>query len=163
MQEGGSSAEDIAAVTGHRRGLGRRSEAAAGHLARGLGEDVRRGEGQRDRRGCGRARRRDRRAEGRARAPGGEAKAEPQSAEAAAGASKKIKIKVDGQEQEVDESAVLEAGMRTLQKESAADKRLEEATKARDEAERLRKRVEETLAAGRTGRRPRRRRRPIRK
>lgn len=74
-----------------------------------------------------------------------EAKAEEER-KAAAGAPKKIKIKVDGQEQEVDESAVLEAGMRTLQKESAADKRLEEATKARDEAERLRKTVEDTIA-----------------
>lgn len=66
--------------------------------------------------------------------------------EAAAAAPKKIKGKVDGQDVEFDEQAVLEAGVRALQKESAADKRLEEATKARDEAERLRQSVEQTLA-----------------
>lgn len=59
--------------------------------------------------------------------------------------AKKVKIKVDGEEREVDEDAVLQAGIRALQKESAADKRLEEATKARDEAERLRKSIEETV------------------
>ena len=51
-----------------------------------------------------------------------------------------------GKEVEFDESAVLEAGLRALQKEGTADKRLEEATKAREEAERLRVSVEATLA-----------------
>lgn len=63
----------------------------------------------------------------------------------AAEAAKKYKGKVDGQEVEFEEKAVIEAGLRALQKESAADKRLEEATRAREEAERLRKEVE-TLA-----------------
>lgn len=63
-----------------------------------------------------------------------------------AAAKPKHKIKVDGEEREVDQDAVIEAGIRALQKESAADKRLEEATKARDEAERLRVAVEQTLA-----------------
>lgn len=57
-------------------------------------------------------------------------------------APKKYKGKVDGQEVEFDETAVVEAGLRALQKESAADKRLEEATKAKDEAIRLREAVE---------------------
>lgn len=64
---------------------------------------------------------------------------------AAAPEPKKLKGKVDGKEVEFDESAVLEAGLRALQKESTADKRLEEATRARDEAEKLRLRVEQTL------------------
>lgn len=59
--------------------------------------------------------------------------------------AKRYKGKVDGQEVEFEEQAVIEAGLRALQKESAADKRLEEATKAREEAERLRQRVEQTL------------------
>lgn len=67
-------------------------------------------------------------------------------AAAAAVAKPKVKIKVDGVEQEVDQDAVLAAGVRAMQKESAADKRLEEATKARDEAEKLRQSVEATIA-----------------
>lgn len=70
---------------------------------------------------------------------------EKEAADAAA-AKPKVKIKVDGVEQEVDQDAVLAAGVRAMQKESAADKRLEEATKARDEAERLRLSVEATIA-----------------
>ena len=41
---------------------------------------------------------------------------------------KTVKIKVDGQEREVPESEIMEHGRRALQKESAADKRLQEAT-----------------------------------
>lgn len=63
---------------------------------------------------------------------------ERKAAEAAAAAApKKIKLKVDGKEVEVDEAKVLEAGVRTLQKETAADKRLEEASKVGAEANRL--------------------------
>ena len=56
------------------------------------------------------------------------------------------KLKIDGQEQEVEVSKILEAGRRALQKDMAADKRLEEATRAREEAERLRLKMEQTLA-----------------
>ncbi len=48
--------------------------------------------------------------------------------------SKKVKIKVDGQEVEVEESALVAAGIRTMQKETAADKRLEDATRLFKEA-----------------------------
>lgn len=47
----------------------------------------------------------------------------------------KVKIKVDGQELEVDEEAVREAGIKALQKQSAADKRLEESARLKKEAE----------------------------
>lgn len=56
---------------------------------------------------------------------------------AEAPAEKTIKIKVDGKEQEVPESKVIEFGIKTLQKETAADARLVEANKAREEANRL--------------------------
>ena len=46
-----------------------------------------------------------------------------------------VTVKVDGVEQQVPLSKVQEAGIRTLQKESAADKRLEEAARLRAEAE----------------------------
>jgi hypothetical protein len=47
----------------------------------------------------------------------------------------KVKIKVDGQELEVDEEAVREAGIKALQKQSAADKRLEESARLKKDAE----------------------------
>ena len=58
-------------------------------------------------------------------------------AETPAPAEKTIKIKVDGKEQEVPESKVIEFGIKTLQKETAADARLVEANRAREEANRL--------------------------
>ena len=45
-----------------------------------------------------------------------------------------VKIKVDGEEKEVPKDKILDAGIRALQKESAADKRLEEATRLLREA-----------------------------
>ena len=67
-----------------------------------------------------------------------DAEAAESAAATQASAGKKVKIKVDGVEQEVDEAAVLQAGVQTLQKERAADKRLEDAAAAKAEAERLR-------------------------
>lgn len=52
----------------------------------------------------------------------------------AAAAGGKTKIKVDGQEVEVDEAQIRDAGIRALQKETAADKRLEEASRLFREA-----------------------------
>ena len=52
-------------------------------------------------------------------------------------APKMVAIIVDGQQLEVEESRILEAGKRTLQKESAADKRLQEATRQHQEAQAL--------------------------
>lgn len=46
-----------------------------------------------------------------------------------------VKIKVDGEEREVPKDKVFDAGIRAMQKESAADKRLEEATRLLKEAE----------------------------
>jgi hypothetical protein len=45
-----------------------------------------------------------------------------------------VKIKVDGEEKEVPKDKIYEAGIRTMQKESSADKRLEEATRLLREA-----------------------------
>lgn len=64
--------------------------------------------------------------------------ATPAADEAIAAAStdeELITIKVDGQEQHVPKSKIEEAGIRTLQKESAADKRLQRATEILREAE----------------------------
>lgn len=78
------------------------------------------------------------------------------AAAAAPGAApaKKIKIKVDGVEQEVDEAAVLEAGRRALQKETAADKRLEEATRVGAEAKRLHEQALELIKTAARGGEP---------
>ena len=72
----------------------------------------------------------------------GEAKTEveagteaPPSGEETLPPKAKVKIKVDGQELEVDEEAVREAGIKALQKQSAADKRLEESARLKKEAE----------------------------
>lgn len=46
----------------------------------------------------------------------------------AAPEKRKVKIKIEGEESEVDEDKIIEAGIRTFQKESLADKRLQEAT-----------------------------------
>jgi hypothetical protein len=46
-----------------------------------------------------------------------------------------VRIKVDGEEREVPKDKVYDAGIRAMQKESAADKRLEEATRLLKEAE----------------------------
>lgn len=47
---------------------------------------------------------------------------------------KKRTLKVDGEDVEVDENKIIDAGIRALQKESTADKRLEEATQLLKEA-----------------------------
>jgi hypothetical protein len=79
-------------------------------------------------------------AEAKAEAPAEEAPAPAEAetpAEPEKPAEKTFKIKVDGKEQEVPESKVIEFGIKTLQKETAADARLVEANKAREEANRL--------------------------
>lgn len=53
------------------------------------------------------------------------------------GVEKMVKIKVEGVEKEVPESSIIDAGVRALQKESAADQRLEEATRLFREAQAL--------------------------
>lgn len=55
-------------------------------------------------------------------------------------------IVVDGQEQQVPQSKILDAGKRTLQKESAADSRLEEATRLLREAKEQKERLSEDAA-----------------
>jgi hypothetical protein len=50
----------------------------------------------------------------------------------------KVKLVIDGEEREVPLSEVVDAGKRTLQKQEAADKRLEEATKLLREAKEVR-------------------------
>lgn len=49
-------------------------------------------------------------------------------------AERMIRVKVDGVEKEVPESLILDAGVRAVQKESAADKRLAEATQLLNQA-----------------------------
>jgi hypothetical protein len=60
---------------------------------------------------------------------------------------KKYKGKVDGREVEFEEKAVIEEGLKALQKNSAADKRLEEAS-------RLYREAQETMKAAAQGRAP---------
>jgi hypothetical protein len=67
--------------------------------------------------------------------PEPEAKEEP--AAPAPAAPKMVAIVVDGQTIEVEESRIIEAGKRTLQKDQAADRRLQEATQAKRQAEEL--------------------------
>lgn len=69
-------------------------------------------------------------------APAAEAPAEVEP-KAAAVPAKTRKIKVDGEEQEVPEDKIIDAGVRALQKESAADRRLQEATERLTRAEQL--------------------------
>lgn len=75
-----------------------------------------------------------------------QATADEERKTAEAAPPKTEKLKIDGQEQDVGVDKIMDAGRRALQKELAADRRLEEATKVREEAERLRKVAEETLA-----------------
>lgn len=63
-----------------------------------------------------------------------EAPAAP-AAEPAPPAPKMLTIVVNGQPIEVEESRILDAGKRTLQKESAADRKLQEAAEAKRQAE----------------------------
>lgn len=62
---------------------------------------------------------------------------EPQAAAPAVAAPRMVSIVVDGQPIEVEESRLLEAGRRTLQKESAADRRLQEAQETLNRAKAL--------------------------
>jgi hypothetical protein len=66
-----------------------------------------------------------------------EAAPEPEPTPAAPPAPKMVSIVVDGQAIEVEESRIIEAGKRTLQKDQAADRRLQEATQAKRQAEEL--------------------------
>jgi hypothetical protein len=71
--------------------------------------------------------------------------AEPQNALEEAPQTRKVSLIVDGQTIEVEEDKIIEAGKRTLQKETAADRRLQEATRLKQQAEAL-------LNQARTGR-----------
>jgi hypothetical protein len=74
---------------------------------------------------------------------------EAKEAEAKAAEAKKTeKLKIDGEEREVEVEKIMDAGRRAMQKELAADKRLEEATRVKEEAERLRKEAEAALSSG---------------
>ena len=72
-----------------------------------------------------------------AAAAGGEPQAPEPGHEPAPAQSRKVKIKVNGQEQEVDEAAILDAGVRTLQKQSAADQNLQTAAEKLRQAEEI--------------------------
>jgi hypothetical protein len=65
-----------------------------------------------------------------------EATAEPEKVETPT-APRMLTIIVDGQPIEVEESRILEAGKRTLQKDHAADRRLQEAAQTKRQAEQL--------------------------
>lgn len=59
----------------------------------------------------------------------------PEEPEASEDKVETVKIKVDGEEREVPRDKIYDAGIRALQKESSADKRLEEATRLLREIE----------------------------
>lgn len=63
-------------------------------------------------------------------------------------------IKVDGQEQKVPKSKIYEAGKRALQKESAADQRLEEATRLFKEAQALHSKLNQSPGAASPEKKP---------
>lgn len=65
----------------------------------------------------------------------------PEPVAAPAPAPKMASIVVDGQTIEVEESRLLEAGKRTLQKETAADRKLQDAARLKREAEEYAQRV----------------------
>ena len=71
----------------------------------------------------------------------------PEPTKDAAPPAKTRKIKVDGEEQEVPEDRIYDAGVRALQKESAADRRLQEATEKLTRAEQLLAAAEKRPAA----------------
>lgn len=58
-----------------------------------------------------------------------EAEPEPEPEKEEPPTERLIKVKVDGKEMEVPESQIIDAGVRTVQKEAAADQRLAEATR----------------------------------
>jgi hypothetical protein len=63
---------------------------------------------------------------------------------------KKVKLTIYGQEKEVTEDEVIEAGKRALQKIGAADKTLEEASKLKKEVEQLREHIMRSPSQDRT-------------
>lgn len=73
--------------------------------------------------------------------------AQPQAEAKPAEEKKRRSLIVDGQTIEVDEDKILEAGIRTLQKQEAADRRLQEANRLKQEAERLMQQVRQPNTA----------------
>ncbi|MDX9896522.1 MAG: hypothetical protein RBS34_13830 [Desulfofustis sp.] len=65
----------------------------------------------------------------------------------ATGAAELVTIKVDGKDVQVPRDKVYEAGVRSLQKESAADERLQAASRKRQELEALEERIRQQMAA----------------
>jgi hypothetical protein len=63
---------------------------------------------------------------------------------------KKVKLTIYGQEKEVTEEEVIEAGKRAMQKQFAADKTLEEASKLKKEVEQLREHIMRSPSQDRT-------------